>query len=313
MGEGVWQAVSCGAAVVVAAIALGGCSGSTPTGAPDPTAVLLEHLPPRTSMVVKANLVTARARLGLPADARFAAGLSSRRGPQALFSEVAAGALPDLVSPVTPIMRVLDPGKVTVLVYALPTFTGRTPFSSATLIATSQSESSLRARLASAGYVHHGQQWSVHLPEPVPGVEYAELFPGGIALTNDPAATSTVAVQRTAGASNAAVVALLKRAGAAPIAVGEVLPSGCVKSITITDELSPHTGELEIATRTAPDVARLRIGPLEPDRGSPIASNPTVDHGLLHATLSQPGAGTPPVPFTFATADTFSAHDFYPC
>jgi hypothetical protein len=86
-----------------------------------------------------------------------------------------------------------------------------------------------------------------------------------------------------------------------------------VKSIAIIDRLSPHVGALEIATRTTPDVARLRTGPLEPDRGSPVASKPTVDHGLLHATLSQPGAATPPVPFTFTTADTFSAHDFYPC
>ena len=313
MREGAWQAISCAAAVVVAAIAIAGCGGSTPTSAAAPTAVLLEHLPPGTSFVREANLVTARARLGLPVDARFASGLSSMKGPQALFSEVAAGAFPDLARPVNPIMRVLDPGKVTVLVWAVPTFSATTPFFSAVLIATSQSQSSLRARFASAGYVRHGQQWSTHLPAPRPGMQYAALFPGGIALTGDSATASRVAVPRTAGASNAAVVALLKRAGAAPIIAGEALPSGCVKSITITDWLSPHTGGLEIATRTAPDVARLRTGPLEPDRGSPVASKPTVDHGLLHATLSQPGSGTPRVPFTFATTDTFSAHDFYPC
>jgi hypothetical protein len=132
-------------------------------------------------------------------------------------------------------------------------------------------------------------------------------------LTGDSATGSTIAAQRTASASDAAVVAMVKRAGAAPIVAGELLPTGCVQSITISDWLSPHTGGLEIATRAAPRLSRLRTGPLEPDRGSPIASNPTLDHGLLHATLSQPGAPKPVVPFTFATADTFSAHDFYPC
>src|SRR5581483_1910390 len=159
----------------------------------------------------------------------------------------------------------------------------------------------------------HGQEWSVHLPPPVPGVEYAELFPGGIALSGDPDETATIAAQRARGTANAGIVALLKRAGAAPIVHGELLPSGCVKSIAITDELSPHTGELEITTRTPPNVSRLRTGPLEPDRGSPVASDPGLDGGLLHATLSQPGTGTPPVPFNFVTTDTFSAHDFYPC
>lgn len=301
---------SCGGRLLAGVgLALCALGLSAYTGSQSWQSQLLAHVPGGAEGALLANLDQARQTLGLPAHAAFdPGGMPPSSGPRRQLGDAAATAIPDLAEPVVPpLLRVLVQGDVSAAAAAYA------PAGSATVIATTQRRGSLVSKLDAAGYKRAAPGvWAAPKRRgPFAAREYVALYPGGLVETHEPKLAATLAAQSTMPASNQPLAAALRAAAPAPSVAAAAPTRGCVSAFTITDRLSPHTGQLRVVTRSAPVPSRLRTGRLA--RGSALVGRGRVSGGAVVAPLSsprEPGA----LPITYpALLPELSTSSVYRC
>lgn len=299
------------AAVALAAPAFGAEAPAQSEPAAIPLTGLLAHLPAGAEVVTLADIDRARQATGVSAKA----GIFSTRPPQSadlsLFYGAAATGIADFDQPVrSPLLRVLVQDDVSAAATAL------SPDGEATVIATTQSGSSLLSRLRTGGYRQRGHGvWLAPSSFPASRLEYVAIYDGGIIEASRPALVAALAAQTTMPPSDEPIAVQVHAVGDAPSVGIIVVKRSCISSVAITDRLSPHSGQLRLATHGAPNPSRLRPGRLEPAfSSSPQVGHVTTSGQALVAPLTAAHlpANALPSPFT-ETIGELTPEDLYRC
>ena len=224
-------------AALLCLLALAACGG----GDDDPSAELLERLPPESQAVASVDLEAVREAAGEGGEAeervRFAAALG----------------LPYLARPqATPLRDAIDLAQVRAV--ATNSFAAE---DSLAVVDSEQSFDDLAAALEREGYAREGELLvsDARLFEVVyPVVGEAD----GLLLLGGSRAAVEEAAEREDGGDEE-LLELLAALEDAPVRGAGLLSGGCLRGVAISDQLDPPEGELVLQVRGVPSADRVRL------------------------------------------------------